>query len=127
MEAYDRHVMVKQISLAKAERDAFLRQNRNFPVRRCSRCHETWELLLKRFPKYKLPSGRELYRRTCRFCLRADARLKERAKLELERMQTVIPETNTRRVAEQGNQAPFSVQQWSLLKQTPAISRPHER
>src|SRR5437016_2070524 len=80
LDAYDRHVAVKQISHAKAERDAFLRQHRNFPTRSCFRCHETWELLSKRFPKYKLASGLELYRRTCRFCLRTGARLKERAK-----------------------------------------------
>jgi hypothetical protein len=127
MEAYDRDVIVKQISLAKVERDAFLHQHRNSPTRRCSRCHETWELLLKRFPKYKLPSGRELFRRTCRFCLRTDARFKERAKLELERTQTVKPETNARRVVGQGNHAPFSVQQWSLLKGAEVIiSRPDE-
>ena len=125
MEAYDRHIVVKQISLARAERDTFLRQHRNFPMRRCRRCHEDWELLLKRFPKYKLPNGRELYRRTCRFCLRTDARLKQRAKLELDRMQTAIPETNARRVVDQGNQAPFLVQQWNLLKETPLISRPY--
>jgi hypothetical protein len=80
MARYDRHVVVNQISLAKAERDAFLHQHRNFPTRRCSRCHETWELLSKHFPTYKGTSGGELYRRTCRFCLRADARLKERTK-----------------------------------------------
>ena len=78
--AYDRHVVLHQISAAKAERDAFLHQHRNFPTRRCSRCHEDWELLPTRFPKYKLASGREVYRRICRFCLRASARLKERAK-----------------------------------------------
>jgi hypothetical protein len=80
MRAYDRHVVVYQISAAKAERDAFLHQHRNFPTRRCSRCHEDWELLSTRFPKYKLASGGEVYRRICRFCLRASARLKERAK-----------------------------------------------
>jgi hypothetical protein len=115
MEAYDRYVMVKQISLAKADRDAFLHRHRNFPTRRCSRCHETWELLLKRFPKYKVPGGRELYRRTCRFCLRTDSRLKERAKLEWDRIQTPMrdPETDARKAVEQGNQVPFSVQQWT--------------
>jgi len=77
---YDRDVVVNQISAAKAERDAFLRQHWNFPIRRCSRCHEDWELLSKRFPKYRLANGGEVYRRTCRFCLRASARLKERAK-----------------------------------------------
>jgi hypothetical protein len=122
-DAYDRHVIVKQLSLAKTERDAFLRQHRNFPVRRCFRCHETWELTLKRFPKYKLPSGRELHRRTCRFCLRKDARFKQRAKLELERMQTGIPDTNAHGVSGQGDQAPFSVRQWNLPKETPAMSR----
>jgi hypothetical protein len=76
---YDRHEVVHQIPAAKAERDGFLRQHRNFPTRRCSRCHEDWELLSKRFPRYKLPSGGEAYRRTCRFCLRASARRKERA------------------------------------------------
>ena len=127
MEAYDRHVIVKQLSHAKTERDAFLRQHRNFPTRRCSRCHETWELTLKRFPKYKLPSGRELYRRTCRFCLRTDARFKERVKLKLERTLTAIPDTNARRVSGQGDQAPFSVRQWNLLKETSAMSRLDER
>lgn len=105
MEAYDRHVIVQQISLARAERDTFLSQHRNVPMRRCRRCHEDWELSLKRFPKYKLPNGSELYRRTCRFCLRTAARLKQRAKLELDRMQTTIPEMNTRRVVEEDNQA----------------------
>ncbi len=81
---------------------------------------------MKRFPKYKLPNGRELYRRTCRFCLRTDARLKQRTKLELDRMQTAIPEMNARRVVEQGNQAPCLVQQWNLLKETPLIFRPNE-
>lgn len=129
MEAYDRHVMVKQISLAKAERDAFLHQHRNFPTRRCSRCHETWELLLKRFPKYKLASGRELHRRTCRFCLRTDARLKERAKLELARTQmtTFEAETKEQRAGEQDKQVPFSVQQWNLLAKKPAVCHPDRR
>jgi hypothetical protein len=80
MDAYDRHVIVKQISLAKAERDAFLRQHRNFPTRRCSRCYETWELRPNRFPKYRPAKGDERYRRTCRFCLRAGARRIERTK-----------------------------------------------
>jgi hypothetical protein len=82
---YDRHVVVKQISAAKAERDAFLHQHRNFPTRRCSRCQEVWELLPKRFLRYTLASGGELYRKTCRFCLRVSARLKERAKKALYR------------------------------------------
>jgi hypothetical protein len=86
MDAYDRHVVVKQIPAAKAERDVFLHQHRNFPTRRCSSCHETWELLPKRFPKYKLASGREHHRKTCRFCLRAAARAKERKKMALDRM-----------------------------------------
>jgi len=120
LDAYDRHVAVKQISHAKAERDAFLRQHRNFPTRSCFRCHETWELLSKRFPKYKLASGLELYRRTCRFCLRTDARLKERAKLELNHIQTTMldPETGAQRIVEQSNQAPFSFQQWGPRKET---------
>lgn len=83
---YDRDVVVKQTSAAKAERDALLHQHRNFPIRRCSRCHEDWELLSTRFPKYKLASGREVYRRTCRFCLRASARLTERATKALVRV-----------------------------------------
>jgi hypothetical protein len=77
---YNRDVVVKQISAARAERDAFLRQHGSFPTRNCFRCHEVWELLSKRFLTYKSASGGELYRRTCRFCLRAGARLKERAK-----------------------------------------------
>ena len=78
---YDRDVVVKQINAAKAERDALLHQHRNLPIRRCSRCHEDWELLSTRFPKYKLASGgREVYRRTRRFCLRASARRREQAK-----------------------------------------------
>ena len=77
---YERDVVVNQISTAKAEREAFLHQHRNFPTRRCARCHEDWELLLTRFRKYKLPSGREVYRRACRFCLRASARRREQAK-----------------------------------------------
>ena len=114
MDAYDRQVVTKQISLAKAERDAIFRQHPNFLARRCSRCHEAWELLPKRFPKYKLASGRELYRKTCRFCLRADARLKERAKLELGRLQTTLcyPEPNARSIVEQDSQAPSSAPQW---------------
>ncbi len=77
---YDRNVVVKQISAAKVERDAFLRQHRNFRTRSCRCCHEPWELLPKRFPTYQGAGGGELYRRTCRFCLRTSARLKERAK-----------------------------------------------
>ena len=86
MELYDRQVAVKQISRAKAERDAFLRQHRNFPTQRCSHCHETWELLPKRFPKYKRSGGSELYRKTCRFCVREVERLRERAKTALNRV-----------------------------------------
>jgi hypothetical protein len=78
MEAYDRSVAVKQISHAACERDAFLHAHRAFPTRRCCRCHETWELLATRYPKYKGANGTELYRKTCRFCLRAAERLKER-------------------------------------------------
>jgi hypothetical protein len=86
MELYDRQVAVKQISRAKAERDAFLREHRNFPTQRCSHCHETWELLPQRYPKYKLPGGRELYGKTCRFCVRTAERIKERAKTALNRV-----------------------------------------
>ena len=43
MELYDRQATIIQISRAKAERDALLRQKRNFPTQRCSRCHETWD------------------------------------------------------------------------------------
>jgi hypothetical protein len=114
MDAYDRHVVVRQISLSRAERDAFLREHRNFPTHRCSRCRETWELLPKRFPKYKLASGRELYRRTCRFCLRTDARLKERAKLQLACLQTTVldPGPSLRNTVEQDSQAQSSARQW---------------
>jgi hypothetical protein len=80
MHMYDCNVVIKQISAAKAERDAFLHQHRKFPTRGCSRCQEIWELLPKRFPTYKRAAGGELYRRTCRFCLRTSERLKERAK-----------------------------------------------
>ncbi len=83
---YDRHVVVNQISAAKVERDAFLHQHRHFPTRRCSRCHEDWDLLPKRFPKYRLANDGEVYRGTCRFCLRVDARLKERAQKALVRV-----------------------------------------
>jgi SLT domain-containing protein len=83
MLAYDRQVVVKEISAAKAERDAFLNQHRTFPTLKCSRCHEVWELLAKRFPKYKPANGGELYRRICRFCLRASERLKERERKAL--------------------------------------------
>lgn len=86
MERYDRQVAVKQIGRAKAERDAFLRQHRNFSTQRCFHCHETWELLPKRFPKYKRPSGGELYRKTCRFCIREAERLRERARAALNRV-----------------------------------------
>jgi hypothetical protein len=55
---YDRNVVTKQMSAAKAERDAFIHRHRNFPTRRCSRCHEVWELLPKRFPVYKTAGGR---------------------------------------------------------------------
>jgi hypothetical protein len=57
----------------------FLRQRRNFPTRRCARCHEVWELLPNRFPLYKTARGCELYRKTCRFCLRATERFRDRA------------------------------------------------
>jgi DNA-binding transcriptional MerR regulator len=79
MELYDRNVAVKQISHARCERDAFLREHRNFPTRRCSRCYETWELVPARFPVYN-GAGGQLYRKTCRFCLRAAERLRDRAK-----------------------------------------------
>lgn len=82
---YDRQVVVKQISAAKVERDAFLHQHRNFPTRRCLRCHEDWELRSTRFLKIKRASGREYYSRTCRFCLRASARLYERTEKALYR------------------------------------------
>ena len=78
---YDRFVRVKQISAARDERDAFLGQHPTFPTRRCSCCREMWELQLSRFPKYKSAKGSEHYRKTCRFCLRAAARLKERTQL----------------------------------------------
>jgi hypothetical protein len=77
---YDRHVVLQQIAAAKVERDAFLRQHRNSPTRRCARCREVWELLPSRYPRYKALSGRELYRKTCRFCFRLNERLKERKK-----------------------------------------------
>ena len=80
MLAYDRNVVIMQITVAKVERDSFLHQHPNFRTRRCSRCHELWELLRKRFPTYK-GAGGELYRRICRFCLRTSERLKERAKM----------------------------------------------
>jgi hypothetical protein len=86
MERYDRQVAVKQISRAKAERDAFLCQQKNFPTQRCARCHETWELLPGRYPTYKRPGGTELYRKTCRFCVRAVERIRERAKTTLNRV-----------------------------------------
>jgi hypothetical protein len=85
-------------------------------------------MLPKRFPTYKLSSGRELYRRICRFCLRADARLKERAKLEMDRIQpaTLDPEISASRIVEPGDQATFSFQQWNPMKE-PAISQPDGR
>jgi hypothetical protein len=43
--------------------------------------------------------------------------------LKLERTQTVVPDTNARRVVGPGDQAPFSAQQWSLLKETSVMSR----
>jgi hypothetical protein len=88
MELYDRQVSVKQISRAKVERDAFLRQHRTFPTQRCSHCHEIWELLPTRFPKYKRKGGSELYRKTCRFCVREVERLTERARTALKRVST---------------------------------------
>ena len=90
MLAYDRNVVTKQIAVAKAERDVFVRQHRTFPTRRCTRCHEVWELLAKRFPKYKRAAGGKLCRKTCRFCLRAAARFKERGKKELLRVQKAM-------------------------------------
>jgi hypothetical protein len=83
MLAFDRSVVVKQIAVAKAERDVFVRRHRNVPTRRCTRCHEVWELLPKRFPTYERAAGGRLYRKTCRFCLRTAARLKEREKKSL--------------------------------------------
>jgi hypothetical protein len=53
MLAHDRNVVIKQITVARVERDSFLHQHPNFRTRRCSRCHELWELLPKRFPTYK--------------------------------------------------------------------------
>ena len=100
---YDRNVVVKQVSAAKGERDAFLRQHRNFPTRRCSRCHEDWELLSTRFPKYKLPSGREVHRKICRFCVRASARLRERAERALVRVR--LPRKTATPLAPTGPQA----------------------
>jgi hypothetical protein len=90
MHAYDRHVIVKQISVAKADRDVFLRQHRNFPTRRCSRCHEIWELRSARFPIYHTTGGGDLYRRTCRFCLRAAARLNQREETAFDRIPAVV-------------------------------------
>jgi hypothetical protein len=86
MDTYDRRVVVKQIPAAKAERDVFLHQHPKFPTRRCSCCHETWEFLPKRFPQYKRAGTRENYSRTCRFCFRTAARVKERQKKALARM-----------------------------------------
>ena len=86
MAAYDRQVAVTQISHARCERDALLRKHRAFPTRRCSCCHETWELLAVRYPKYKGVCG-ELYRKTCRFCLRAAERTTDRANNALRRAQ----------------------------------------
>ena len=90
MLVFDRSVAVKQIAVAKAERDAFVRQHRNGPTRRCTRCHEVWELLPKRFPTYKRAASGRLYRKTCRFCLRTAARLKERDKKSLLGVPTAV-------------------------------------
>ena len=81
---YDRNV-IKQISAARLERDAFLRRHRNFPTRTCARCHEFWEILPKRFSLYKTARGCELYRETCRFCLRAIERFRDRAQRAVSR------------------------------------------
>ena len=112
MDAYDRHVIVKQISAAKAERDAFLRKHRNFPTRRCSCCHETWELVPERYPRYRSAAGGELYRRTCRFCLRTSARLKERAKTVADRISitTVEGDQAARRSANREGRMEWCVQ-----------------
>lgn len=83
MLVYDREVVTKQIAMAKAERDLFIRQHRHHPTRQCTRCHEVWELLTKRFPEYKGANGEKLYRRTCRFCLRTAARIQDRGKKAL--------------------------------------------
>lgn len=91
MDAYDRRVLLKQIPAAKAERDVFLHQHPKFPTRRCSCCHETWELLPKRFLKYKLARSFEQYARTCRFCFRAAERLKERQRKVPVRIPTTLP------------------------------------
>jgi hypothetical protein len=48
------------------------------------RCHETWELLPSRYPKYKGASG-EVYSKTCRFCLRSAERTRSRADTALGR------------------------------------------
>jgi hypothetical protein len=60
---------------------------------KCSHCHEIWELLPTRFPKYKRKGGSELYRKTCRFCVREVERLTERARTALKRASTghVVP------------------------------------
>ncbi len=108
MDAYDRHVIVKQISVAKAERDSFLRQHRTFPTRRCSRCHENWELLSTRYPMYDRSSGGKLYRRTCRFCLRAAARFKERAESVLDRIPAMKDcDPNAQRIVETDSHVPL--------------------
>ena len=99
MAAYDRQVAVTQISHARCERDAFLRAHRNFPTRRCSCCHETWELLPVRYPKYKGVGG-ELYRKTCRFCLRAAQRAKDRADQGLRRARYAFSSVSGRMDAE---------------------------
>ena len=83
--AYDRRVAVTQLSHARCERDAFLVAHRDFPTRRCSRCHENWELLPVRYPRYDGGDGK-LYRKTCRFCLRAAERVKDRARKALNRV-----------------------------------------
>ena len=93
---YDRNVVIKQMSAAKVERDVFLRQRRNVPTRRCARCHEVWELLPKRFSVYKTARGCELYRKTCRFCLRATERFRDRAQRAASRPQR---ETSTLKAA----------------------------
>lgn len=91
MEEYDHHITARQIIHATCERDAFLRNHRNFPTRRCCRCHETWELLPIRYPKYRGADGAELYRKTCRFCIRKAERLKERERNVFRRMRLSMP------------------------------------
>ena len=84
-EVYDRQVVISQISHARCERDLFLRNYRDFPTQRGSRCHETWELLPTRYSKYRGAGDVELYRKTCRFCLRTAARIKDRARKSFNR------------------------------------------